>query len=118
VGQLARAAAFAVAAAQAVRAASVFVEMREEARAFGPAASELGLADPEGAGWIVFAFVGLAFDVVPVFRACGQLTGRVLRLAKMPPPDTPGLIDVVGLGIQLLFLEAGARADAAGVTST
>jgi hypothetical protein len=118
VGQLACAAAFACAAVQAVRDVSAYAEASREARAFGPYASSLGLTEPEGAGWIALAFAGLVFDVVPVFRACGQLTGRLVRLTPLPRPVTPGLADVVAASINLLFLIAAERAQAAGVRDT
>ena len=115
VGQLALAAGFAVSLTQAVQAACALYEGREEARAFGPYAADLGLVEPEGAGWIVLSFVGLALEVVPVFRACGELAGRLVRLTALPRPATPGLLDVVGLSVNLLTLVIAEQAVAAGV---
>jgi hypothetical protein len=115
VGQLALAGAFAVSLTQAVAAASSYFEQREQARAFGPYAADLGLTDPEGAGWIALSFVGLVFDVVPVFRACGELGGRLVRLTALPRPVSPGLLDVIGLGTNLLSLTIAQRAADLGV---
>jgi hypothetical protein len=115
VGQLAVAGAFAISLTQAVQAASAFNEAREEARAFGPFAADLGVTDPEGAGWIMFSFVGLTFDVIPVFRACSQLAGRLVRLTALPRPSAPGLLDVTVLTANLLALVIAEEAAAAGV---
>jgi hypothetical protein len=118
VGQLALVAAMAGSAVQAVSAASSFLERSEEAQAFGPYAAKLGLAEPEGIGLIVLAFAGLAFDVLPVWRACGALAARLVRLRALPRPATPGLIDVLGTGSNLVALATAEAAYRAGVEET
>lgn len=115
VGQAALAATLACSAVQFYRSASSVAEQREEARAFGPFAAELGLEDPDGAGLLVDALMIVAFDVVPASRACGQILGRLVRLTALPRPATLGLADVVANAINLGVMVAAQRAGEAGI---